>query len=117
MQNEVLLGCDSGMRFNNRTYRFLPPRAMDHRMFGEIEWSHHAPAGVRAYAVNRVTSDGGFHLCYDGAVGVNLSDEPKLLAVNLVCSNGSQALTGPYLVDMPHQSDLPSEEEHFVAFG
>ena len=117
MQNEVLLGCDSGMRFNNRTYRFLPPRAMDHRMFGEIEWSHHAPAGVRAYAVNRVTSDGGFHLCYDGAVGVNLSDEPKMLAVNLVCSNGSQALTGPYLVDMPHQSDLPSEEEHFVAFG
>ena len=116
MQHEVLLGRDSWMRFNNRTYRFVPPRAMDHWMFGEIELSHHAPAGVRAYAVNPVASDGGFHLCYDCAVGVTLSDETKLLAVNLVRSNGSQALTGPYLVDMLHQSDLPSEEEHFVAF-
>ena len=48
MQHEVLLGRDSWMRFNNRTYRFVPPRAMDHRMFGEIELSHHAPAGLRA---------------------------------------------------------------------
>ena len=117
MQHEVLLDRDSWMRFNNRTYRFLPPRAMDHRMFGEIVLSHHAQAGVRAYAVNSVASDGDFHLCYDGVVGVTLSDEPKLLAVNLVRRNGSQALTGPYLVDMLHQSDLPSEGEHFVAFG
>ena len=52
---------------------------------------------------------------YDSAVGVTLSDEPKLLAVNVVRSNGSQALTGHHLVDMLPQSDLPSEEEHFVA--
>ena len=117
MQHEVLLDRDSWMRFNNRTYRFLPPRAMDHRMFGEIVLSHHAQAGVRAYAVNSVASDGDFHLCYDGVVGVTLSDEPKLLAVNLVRSNGSQALTGHYLVDMLPQSDLSSEEEHFVASG
>ena len=55
--------------------------------------------------------------CYDGAVGVTLHDEPKLLAVNLVRSNGSQAPTGHYLVDMLPQSDLPSEEENFVASG
>ena len=96
----------------------LPPQPSDHRSFGELELSNHTPAGVRAYAVNPVASGGGFHLCYDGAVGVNLSDEPKLLAVNLVLSNGSQALTGHYLVDMLPQSDLPSEdEEHFVASG
>ena len=58
-----------------------------------------------------------FHLCYDGAVDVTLSDEPKLLAVNLVRSNGSHALTGHYLVDVIPLSDLPSEEEHFVASG
>ena len=37
--------------------------------------------------------------------------------MNLVRSNGSQALTGHYLVDMLPQSDLPSEEEHFVTSG
>ena len=37
--------------------------------------------------------------------------------MNLVRSNGSQALTGHYPVDMLPQSDLPSEEEHFVASG
>ena len=95
----------------------LPPRPSDHRIFGELELSHHAPAGVRAYAVNPVASGEGFHLCYDGAVGVTLSDQPILLAVNLVRSYGSQALTGHYLVDMLSQSDLSSEEEHFVASG
>ena len=113
----MLLGRDSWMRFTNRTYRSLPPRPSDYRIFGELELSHHAPGGVRAYAVNPVASGGGFHLCYDGAVGVTLSDEPNFLAVNLVGSNGSQALTGHYLVDMLSQSDLSSEEEHFVASG
>ena len=37
--------------------------------------------------------------------------------MNLVRSNGSQAPTGHYLVDMLPQSDLPSEDEHFVASG
>ena len=84
MQRAVLLGRDSWMRFNNRSYRSLPPRPSDHRTFGELELSHHAPAGVRAYAINPVASGGSFHLRYDGAVGVTLSDEPQLLAVNLV---------------------------------
>ena len=79
--------------------------------------SHHAPAGVRAYAVNPVDSGGGFHLCYHGAEGVTLSDEPTLPAVTFVCSNGSQALTEHYLVDVLPQSDLPAEEQHFVASG
>ena len=84
-------------------------------MFGEPEFSHHASAGVWASAVNPIASGGGFHLCYECAVGVTLSDEPKLLAVNLVRSNGSHVLTGHYLVDMLPHSDLPSEEEHLVA--
>ena len=90
-------GRDSWMRFNNRSHRSLPPRPSDHRIFGELELSHHAPAGVRAYAINSVDSGGGFHPYYDGAVGVTLPDKPKLLAVNLVRSNGSQALTRHYL--------------------
>ena len=46
MQHAVLLGRDSWMRFNHRSYRSLPPRPSDHRIFGEREVSHHAPAGV-----------------------------------------------------------------------
>ena len=64
-----------------------------------------------------VASGGSFHLRYDGAVRVTQSDEPQLLAFNLVRSNGSQALTGHYLVDMLPQSNLPSVEEHFAASG
>ena len=71
-QHAVLLGRHSWMHFNNRTYRSLPPRPSDHWIFGELELSHHAPAGVRGYAVNAVASGGGFHLCYDGTVGVTL---------------------------------------------
>ena len=117
MQHAVLMGRDSWMRFNFRSYRSLPPWPSDHRFFGELELSHHVPAGVRAYAIHPVASGGGFHLRYDGVVGVTLSDEPQLLAVNLVRSNESQALTGHYVVDMLPQSEMPSEEEHFVASG
>ena len=117
MQHAVLLGRDSWMRLNSRSYRSLPPRPSGHRIFGELELSHHASTGVRAYVMDPVASGGGFHLRYNGAVGVTLSDEPQLFAVNLVRSNGSQALTGHYLVDMPPQSDVPSVEKHFVASG
>ena len=70
-----------------------------------------------AYAIDPVGSGGGFHLCYGGAVGVTLSDEPQLLAANLVRSNGSQALTGHYLVDMLPPSDLPPVEKQFATSG
>ena len=86
-------------------------------MFGELELSHHAPVGVRAYAIDPVTLGGSFHLRYDGAVGVTLSDEPQVRAVHLVHNNGSQALTGHCLVEMLPQPDVPSGEEHFVATG
>ena len=105
------------MRFNNRSYRCLPPRPSDYRIFGELELYDHASAGVPTYAIYPVASGGGFHLRCDGTVGVTPSDEPRPLAVTLVRSNGSQALTGHYLVDMVPQSGLPSLEEHFVASG
>ena len=54
---------------------------------------------------------------YDGTTGVTLSDEPQLLAVNLVRSNGSPALTGHYLVDILPQPDIRSGQKHFVASG
>ena len=100
-------GCDSWMCFINRSYRPLPPRSSDHRMFGEPALSQHAPAGVWAYAINPVASGGGFHFRYDGAVGVILSNEVRLLTVNWVRRNGAQALTGHSPADTVPQSDLP----------
>ena len=67
-------GRDSWICLTNRSYRSLSPRSSDHRMFGEPELSQHAPSGVWTYAINPVTSGGDFHLRYDGAVGVILSD-------------------------------------------
>ena len=46
MQHAVLLGHYSWMRFNSRSYRFLPPRPSDQRVFGELEIVHHAPTGI-----------------------------------------------------------------------
>ena len=79
--------------------------------------SHHAKAGVSAYALDPNAEGGAFHLLYGGTVGVTLSDEPQLLEVNLVRSNGSPALTGHYLVDMLPQSSFLSTQTHFVASG
>ena len=79
--------------------------------------SHHATTGVLAYAIEPTATNGGFHLLYDGTVGVTLSDEPQLLEVNLVRSNGSPELTGHYLLDMLPQPSILSTQENFVASG
>ena len=77
MQHAVLLGRGSWMHFYNRCYRSLPPRPSDHLIVSELELSDHALAGVWGYAIDPVTSDGGFHLSYHGAEGVTLPDEPQ----------------------------------------
>ena len=85
--------------------------------FGELRLYHHAKTGVSAYATDPTATDGGSHLLYDGAVGVTLSDEPQLLEVNLVGSNGFPALTRQYRVDMLPQPGLRSLQQHFDASG
>ena len=79
-------------------------------------FSHHATTGVAAYAVDAAATNGAFHLLYDGTRGVVLSDEPQLLTVNLVRSNGSPALTGHYVVDILPQPDILSGQEALRCF-
>ena len=81
------------LRFNTRAYRALPPRPDDNRVFGELTLSNHATSSVSAYAIDPTATDGGFHLLYDGTIGVTLSDEPQLLEVNFMRSNGSPPVT------------------------
>ena len=93
MQHAVLLGRDSWMRFSTRSYCALPPHPRDDRALGELTLSHLATTGVSAYAIDPTASGGGFHLLYDGNVGVTLLDDPQLLEVNSVRSKGSPAAT------------------------
>lgn len=83
-------------------------------------FSQHASAGVSACAINPIASGGGSHRRYDDAVGVTLSEDPQLLAVNLVRSYGSLALTEHFLVDVLPHPDLrsfPSEGQVLPLFG
>ena len=74
-------------------------------MFSELSLSHHAPPGVSTISVDPLASDGEVYLRYDGVVGVTLSDEEQVRAVNLVRNCGSPALAGNYLVNvMPNRS-------------
>ena len=91
MQHAVLLDRDSWMRYTTRSYRALPPRPHDSWVLGELTLSHRSKTGVSAYAIDPIAEVGGFHLLYEGTVGVTLSDEPQLIEVNLVRSNGSPA--------------------------
>ena len=70
---------------------------------------------MSAYAIDPTAADGGFYLFYDGTVGVTLSDEPQLLEVNLMPSNGSPPVTEHYRVDMLPQPGIRLMQEHFVA--
>ena len=76
MQHAVLLGHESWMSFNSRSYRSLPPRPSDQRVFGGLELVHNAPTGMFMYAIDPAASGGGFRLRYEGATGVALSDDP-----------------------------------------
>ena len=70
--------------------------------------SHHATTGVAAYAVDPAASNSAFYIRYDGTKGVTLSYEPQMLAVNLMRSNGSRALTGHCFVDILPQPNTRS---------
>ena len=61
IQHAVLLGRESWMRFNTRSYRAMPPRPHDNRVFRELTLSHHATTGVSAYAIDPIATDGGCH--------------------------------------------------------
>ena len=103
------------MRFNTRSYRALPPRPHDHRGFRELTPSHYTSIGVSAYAVDPIAVVSTSSM--NGTVRVTLSDEPQLLEVNLVRSNGSPALTEHYRVDMLPQPGIRSMQENFVDTG
>ena len=117
MRCPLLLGRDSWMRFHSRSYETLPPHP-DGRTFGELTLS---PCGdnlgsAAAYIRNHEAPVNAYHLVYDG-LGVSLTESPQLIPVNLVRLDGSPALTGHYMVDIPPVNADSNPLERFVSSG
>ena len=103
MRCPLLLGRDSWMRFHSHSYQTLSPQP-DGRIFGELTLSigDDNLGSAAGYIRDRASSDAVYHLVYDG-LGVSLTDSPHLIPVDLVRRDGSPALTGHYMVDLPPQ--------------
>ena len=117
MRCPLLLGRDSWMRFHSRSYQTLPSHP-DGRTFGELSLS---PCGdnlgsAAAYIRNHEAPANAYHLVYDG-LGVSLTESPQLIPVNLVRLDGSPALTGHYMVDIPPVNADSNPLERFVSSG
>ena len=117
MQHDVLLGRDSWMRFNDRSYRTLAPSPESHRVLGELMLSLSGLHGAIAFVPDYSTHPERFHLFYAGDAGITPSRERRLIEVELVLRNGAPALAGCYLVDMLHAADNFFTEEHTVEHG
>ena len=117
MQCPLLLGRDSWMRFHPRSYQTLSPQP-DGRIFGELTLllCDDNLGSAAAYIRDLESSDAVYHLVYDG-LGVSLTDSPQLIPVNLVRLDGSPALTGHYMVDLPPVHDSSDPSERFVSSG
>ena len=117
MRCPLLLGRDSWMRFHSRSYQTLPPLP-DGRTFGELTLSpcDGNLGSAAAYTRNHEAPANAYHLVYDG-LGVPLTDSPQLIPVNLVCLDGSPALTGHYIVDLLPVNANSNPLERFVSSG
>ena len=105
------------MRFHPRSYQTLSPQP-DGRIFGELTLSigDDNLGSAAAYIRDRASSDTVYHLVYDG-LGVSLTNSPQLIPVNLVRRDGSPALTGHYMVDLPPTLHSSDPSERFVSSG
>ena len=117
MRCPLLLGRDSWMRFYSRSYQTLSPQ-LDGRIFGELTLSigDDNLGSAAAYIRDRESSNAVYHLVYDG-LGASLTDSPQLIPVNLVRLDGSPALKGHYMDDLPPAPDSSNPSERFVSSG
>ena len=114
MQNAVLLGRDSWMRFSERSYRTLPPPPSDNRVLGDLTLSHQSSSGAVTLVSDLSAPTGGFHLLHAGDRGIPLTRDHQLVQVSLVRSNSAPPLAGIYLVDTLHVSTDLSADDNLV---
>lgn len=116
MQHPVLLGRDSWMRFEQRTYITLP-RQPPQPTFGALSLCTPFTDHLSTFIQDDRLPDDVYHLRYAGPDAVSLTPTPSLIRVNLVRSSGTPALTGNYWVDMLHRDGFSSDPEIFVSHG
>ena len=117
MQHDVLLGRDSWMRFNDRSYRNLSSQRSSDAAMGKLTLDHHQNEGATAFVHDVAAVADSYQLRYAGQWPIQLRPEHQLVQVELVRRDGSPALVGHYLVDMLPQTSMFSSEEHFVSNG
>ena len=90
MQHDVLLGRDSWMRFNDRSFRHLAPN----RVLGKLTLSLPGFHGTTAFVPDSSTHPEGFQLLYAGDASITLPREYRLIEIDLVRRNDAPALVG-----------------------
>ena len=105
MQHDVLLGRDSWMRFNDRSYRTLPPRPGNSRALRELTLSLPGLHGATTIVPDSSAHHESFPMLHSRDAGITLSRDHRLVDVDLVRSNGAPALAGCYLIDMLYAAD------------
>ena len=93
------------MRFNDRSYRTLPPRPGNNRVLGELTLSLPGLHGATAVVADSSARHESFYLLYAGGAGSTFSRDHRLVEA------------GCHLVDMLHAADIFSTEEHIVKNG
>ena len=119
MKHPILLGLDSWMRFERRSYTTLPrepqlPHQPPRPTRGELSLHHHDPNMASAFIPDDRYTDDVYHLRFAGTKVISFSSSPKLVKVNLVHQSGAPAFTGHYMVNMLSREDLLSDK---VIFG
>ena len=128
MQHDVLLGRDSWMRFDYRSYRTLPSRRSNDEAMGELTLAHHKNEGATAFFCARYcgchqkyqlryAGQWPIQLRYAGQWPIQVRPEHQMVQVEFVRRDGSPALVGHYLVDMLPQASMFCSEGQVVKSG
>ena len=116
MQHDVLLGRDSWMQFQDRSYRTLAPCSITNRVLGELTLPLLRLQGATAFVPDSWAHPESFHLLA-GDNGNSISRDHRLVDIDLVRSNGVPALAGCYLLNMLLAATDFSAEERIVENG
>lgn len=100
MKHSVLPQHDTWIPFERRSCLILPQQRSDGFIFGDFHLSHHYISGTSAFVSDSPTTNLVFHIYYNGAPSISLTQNLQLVGVNFVRCIGVAALTGPYVVDM-----------------
>ena len=114
MQHPIVLGRDSWMRFEQRSYTTLPHQLPEPTL-GELSRSHYDPDRASAFIPDDRSPHDIYHLRYAGAETISLSAVPTRVNVNLARRSGASVFTRNYVDNMIPRDDFLGDTEMFVS--